>query len=100
MPSIALVQLGVDTSGAEVYIDLEVVGTTAVVSDRPERSDAIVCAAAATLALSPFADKARLVGCDVPPAAFMGHRLATPVDEAVDLPRMSEHLSSPAFARR
>lgn len=100
MPSIALVQLGAGASGAEVYIDLEVAGTTSVVSDRPERCDAIVRAAAASLALSPFADKARLVGCDVPLSTFMGHRLAVSVDEALDLPRMSEHLASPAFSRR
>jgi len=100
MPSIALVQLGIDTTGSEVYIDLEVVGTASVVSDCPRRSDAIVQAVATTLALSPFADKARLVGCDVPLSAFVGHRLATSVDEAVDLPRIAQHLSSPAFSRR
>jgi two-component SAPR family response regulator len=86
-PCVALVQIGVDTEGRDVLVDLEAIGLLAVAAP-PETADAVVRGIAAGLAGSMFAEVANLIGVGLDEAAFLGHRHAhhvPHVDEAVEL---------------
>ena len=77
-PCPAMIQLGRDPDGCDVYVDLE--ACEAIEIDGPaDRADAIVAAAAATLAGSVLAEVTTLIGLGVPDEAFLGHRLHMPV---------------------
>ena len=73
-PCPALVQLGVDDSGGEFYVDLEALGALEI-GGGAEQAEAIVAAIAATLASSVLAETTTLVSVAVPDDAFLGHRL-------------------------
>ena len=85
-PCPAIVQLGVDDRGWDVYVDLEAIGCLRVDAP-PEIADSIVTAVGAALAASVLAEVTHLVSVGVPTAAFLGHRLhrsAEAGDAAVD----------------
>jgi LysM repeat protein len=69
----AMVQVGHDDVGREVYIDLEALGALEV-GGAKSTADAIVSAIASTLASSPTAETATLIGIGVDDAAFLEHR--------------------------
>ena len=86
-PCVALIQLGVDDDGREVFVDLEALGVIAV-DAAPERADAVVRAMAATLGTSVFSEIANLVAVGLEPAAFLDHRSGHHVgdiDDAISL---------------
>src|SRR5688572_17149749 len=88
-PCPALVQLGIDDSGRDVYVDLEAVGALEVGGSATQQ-DAVVAAIAATLAGSVLAEVTTLVSVGVPADAFLGHRLhtaAADVEQAYELAR-------------
>jgi hypothetical protein len=80
-PCPALVQLGVDDDGRDVYVDLEALGALEVGGPQSQR-DAIVAAIAATLAGSVLAEVTTLISVAVPVDAFLGHRLHVAVADA------------------
>ena len=73
MPCIALVQLGVTETGADVLIDLEACGLLAIEA-APGVAREVVTALAAGLASSMYAEIAHLIGVALPPTALLGHR--------------------------
>jgi hypothetical protein len=86
-PCVALVQIGVDTEGRDVLVDLEATGLLAVAAPA-ESADAVVRGIAAGLAGSLFAEVANLIGVGLDEAAFLDHRHThhvAHVDEAVEL---------------
>jgi hypothetical protein len=86
-PCVALVQIGVDTEGRDVLVDLEAIGLLAVAAPA-ETADAVVRGIAAGLAGSLFAEVANLIGVGLDEAVFLDHRHAhhvAHVDEAVEL---------------
>lgn len=83
-PCVALVQLGVDPTGADVLVDLEAAGTLTV-GDASGAGDDVVRAIAAGLATSPFAEPATLIGVGVPTTAFLGRPDAIEVSSAAAL---------------
>ena len=88
-PCPALVQLGIDDRGRDVYVDLEALGALEVGGSATQR-DAVVAAIAATLAGSVLAEVTTLVSVGVPADAFLGHRLhtaAVDVEQAYELAR-------------
>ncbi len=77
-PCPTMIQLGRTPDGCDVYVDLE--ACEAIEIDGPaDRADAIVAAAAATLAASVLAEVTTLIGLGVADGAFLGHRLHVPV---------------------
>jgi LysM repeat protein len=90
-PCPALVQLGADDNGRDVYVDLEAIGALEIGGPIGQR-DSIVAAIAATLAGSVLAEVTALVSVGVPVDAFLGHRLhttATDVEEAYAIAQQS-----------
>ena len=86
-PCVALTQLGVDTDGREVLVDLEALGVLSVVA-ADASADAVVRGIAATLATSIFAEVANLVGVGFGEDVFLGHHqahAASSVDGALEL---------------
>lgn len=86
-PCIALVPLGVDEEGWDVFVDLEAIGVLAIDADGAT-ADGIVRAVAIGLACSEFAEVAHLVGVGLDPSVFLGHRQAQTVaslDEGIEL---------------
>ncbi|MET0323943.1 MAG: hypothetical protein ABW219_01880 [Ilumatobacteraceae bacterium] len=86
-PCVALTQLGVDTDGREVLVDLEALGVLSVVATDAS-ADAVVRGIAATLATSIFAEVANLVGVGFDEDVFLGHHQAhavSSVDGALEL---------------
>ena len=86
-PCVALTQLGVDTDGREVLVDLEALGVLSVVAPA-EPADAVVRGIAATLATSIFAEVANLVGVGLGEEVFLGHHqahVAPSIDDALEL---------------
>ncbi len=86
-PCVALVQIGVDTEGRDILVDLEAIGLLAVAAPA-ETADAVVRGIAAGLAGSLFAEVANLIGVGLDEAVFLEHRHAhhvAHVDEAVEL---------------
>jgi Bacterial transcriptional activator domain len=87
LPCIALVQLGVTSSGADVLVDLEACATLAIEA-RSHQADEVVTALATGLASSMYAEVAHLIGVSLPAQALLGHRnahRADSVDAAFDL---------------
>lgn len=82
-PCPALVQLGTDRVGRDVYVDLEALEAIEV-GGPGDQADAIVAAITATLSGSVLAEVTTLVGVGVPDEAFLGHRRYVP---ATDSPR-------------
>jgi DNA-binding SARP family transcriptional activator len=80
-PCPALVQLGVDDAGRDVYVDLEALGVLEIGGPSAHR-DSIVAAIAATLSGSVLAEVTTLVSVGVPVDAFLGHRLHTAAIDA------------------
>jgi hypothetical protein len=74
-PCVALVQLGVTTTGNELLVDLEACGVLAVAA-RSDQADEVVTAIATALASSLFAEVAHLVAVSLPEAALLNHRSA------------------------
>jgi hypothetical protein len=73
-PCPTLVQLGVDLTGRDVFVDLEAL--EAIEIGGPEAdADAIVASIAVTIAGSALAEVTTLVAVGVPSDAFLGHRL-------------------------
>ena len=86
-PCVALAQIGVDSDGREVLVDLEALGLLAVVAST-DQADVVVRGVAATLASSLFAEVANLIGAGIGESAFLDHRHAHHVehlDEALEL---------------
>ena len=86
-PCVALVQLGVTTSGSELLVDLEACGVLSVTAGA-DQADEVVTAIAAALASSQFAEVAHLVGVSLPHAALLEHRnghIAGSADAAMEL---------------
>ncbi|MEJ7720686.1 MAG: hypothetical protein WKF58_09665 [Ilumatobacteraceae bacterium] len=86
-PCVALALVGATDSGAQVYVDLESVGSLAVVG-RDAAAEHVVCAIAAGLASQVLAESAHLVGIGVPATAFLrhpNHHVVESVDEAFEL---------------
>jgi hypothetical protein len=86
-PCLAMVHLGVSADGRDLHLDLEALGMLAVDAP-PARADEVIAGVAATLASSPFAEVARLVGAGVPATAFVTHRfvdVVSTIDEALEL---------------
>ena len=77
-PCPAMVQLGRDLHGCDVYLDLEAFGVIEV-GGPADQADAIVTAVATTLAGSVLAEVTTLIGLGVADQAFLGHRLHVPV---------------------
>jgi DNA-binding SARP family transcriptional activator len=73
MPCVAMVELGRTPDGRDVIVDLEALGTLAVIGPDAQ-VDAVVRGIALTLATSPFAEVAHLVAVGVPDEAFADHR--------------------------
>jgi LysM repeat protein/DNA-binding SARP family transcriptional activator len=90
----ALVQLGADDDGTDVFVDLEALGVLTV-GGPDESSSAVVAAIAASLAGSPMAEASGLVGVGVAPESFLGqpHLIASEVAEALTL--AAERLGPP-----
>ncbi len=87
LPCIALVQLGVSSSGADVLVDLEACATLAIEA-RGDQADEVVTALATGLASSMYAEVAHLIGVSLPAEALLGHRnahRADSVDAAFEL---------------
>ncbi len=80
-PTPALVQLGRDLDGRDVYVDLEALEAIEI-GGPGDRADAVVAAIAATLAGSVLAEVTTLIGLGVPDHTFLGHRLHVPVEDA------------------
>jgi LysM repeat protein len=86
-PCVALVQLGVTTSGNELLVDLEACGVLAVTAEAAQ-ADEVVTAIATALASSLFAEVAHLVVVSLPEAALLDHRnahCAASADAAAEL---------------
>ncbi|MBA3804017.1 MAG: hypothetical protein H0X22_14100, partial [Acidimicrobiia bacterium] len=86
-PCVALALVGATASGAQVYVDLESVGSLTVVG-RAAAAEHVVCAIAAGLASQVLAESAHLVGVGVPATAFLrhpNHHVVESVDEAFEL---------------
>ena len=86
-PCVALALVGATASGAQVYVDLESVGSLTVVG-RAAAAEHVVCAIAAGLASQVLAESAHLVGVGVPAMAFLrhpNHHVVESVDEAFEL---------------
>jgi hypothetical protein len=86
-PCVALVQLGVTTSGNELLVDLEACGVLAVTAEAAQ-ADEVVTAIATALASSLFAEIAHLVVVSLPEAALLDHRnahCAASADAAAEL---------------
>ena len=77
-PCPAMVQLGRDLRGCDVYLDLEAFEAIEV-GGPADQADAIVTAVATTLAGSVLAEVTTLIGLGVADQAFLGHRLHVPV---------------------
>jgi LysM repeat protein len=73
LPSIGLVQLGVDDHGRAVWVDLEAVGHLSIDASE-ESADSVVRALAATIGSSAFAEVAHLISVGVASEVFLGHR--------------------------
>jgi len=82
-PCVALIQVGVDAAGREVFVDLEALGLLAVDAP-PAEADAVVRAMAATLGTSVFSEVADLVAVGLEPVAFLDHRRGHHVDDLDD----------------
>ncbi len=86
-PCVALVQLGVTSTGNDLLVDLEACGVLAVAAPA-ERADEVVTALATALASSLFAEVAHLVVVSLPEAALLKHRsahVAGSADAALEL---------------
>jgi two-component SAPR family response regulator len=86
-PCVALAQIGVDSDGRDVLVDLEALGLLAVVAPAAQ-ADAVVRGIAATLASSLFAEVAHLIGVGLGESALLDHRHShdvAHVDEALEL---------------
>ncbi len=89
MPCVALVQLGVTATGADLLIDVEACGTLAVEARR-DQADEVITALAAGLASSMYAEVAHLIVVGLPSEALLGHRnahVADSTDAAFELAR-------------
>jgi nucleoid-associated protein YgaU len=89
MPCVALAQLGVTATGADLLIDVEACGTLAIEAP-PDQAEDVVTALAAGLASSMYAEVAHLIGVGLPSAALLGHRnghVAESADSAMELAR-------------
>lgn len=108
LPAIAVVQIGVDDRDREVYVDLETIGVFGVDAAETGSADTVLRAIAATLAVSPFAESASLVGIGLDPENFVGHPHARVLEDrrqSAVLRRTGGPSSdpaglAPAFARR
>jgi hypothetical protein len=80
-PSPALVQLGIDEHGYDVYVDLEALEALEI-GGSPEQAVSIVASVAATMASSVWAETVSLISAGVPSSALLGHRLHRCVAEA------------------
>ena len=108
LPAIAVVQIGVDDRDREVYVDLETVGVLGVDAAETEPADTVLRAIAATLAVSPFAESASLIGVGLDPEDFVGHPHARVLEDRRQLavlrrtggPSSEPAGLAPAFARR
>ncbi len=79
LPCIALVQLGVSSSGADVFVDLEACSTLAIEAPN-DQADEVVMALATGLASSMYAEVAHLIGVSLPSEPLLGHRNAHHAD--------------------
>ena len=103
MPSMAMVQLGVDPTGASVFVDLETVGVLSVISHTPSRSDAVVAALGACLAGSEFSEGVSMAAVGIDEAIFLGRRsgfVAESIPAAAATQRRRETLDASAFSLR
>ncbi len=105
MPSLTMVQIGRERSGALVFVDLEMAGVLSVESDEPDRSDAVVAALGACLAGSDFSDGVAMATVGLDKSIVLGRRTgwdAESIQAAVTGADRSarEALSASAFSLR
>ncbi len=74
MPSLTMVQVGRERSGALVFVDLEMAGVLSVEADEPDRSDAVVAALGACLAGSDFSDGVVMATVGLDESILLGRR--------------------------
>ena len=79
LPCIAVVQIGVSSSGADVLVDLEACATLAIEAPS-DLADEVLTALATGLASSVYAEVAHLIGVSLPAQALLGHRNAHHAD--------------------
>jgi hypothetical protein len=87
LPCHALVQLGVATTGQELFVDIEAMGLLAIDAP-PATADEIVRGIATTLGSSVFAELVHIVGVGLDERSFTGHARAqsvTDVDDALEV---------------
>ena len=92
-PCPALILLGVDKTG-ELYVDLEALGTL-VIDGPPEAARAIARAAAASLAVSPVADRVHVVAAGVDCYGFANEHLVQAVADAGAALDLAADLAAP-----